>query len=69
MEALVKTISVGDLVFLRGFNRLFMSSDGCGCDDPNNCGEGCDGTGCGCDDPGGTFECCGCDDSCTHDIS
>lgn len=56
---------VGALTYLN--DRKYFCCGGCGCDDPNNCGEGCDGTNCGCDDPGGIFECCGCDDSCTYD--
>ena len=61
MEALMKTISVSDLIFLGKFNRIFSydcSSDGCGCDDTN-----CDSCSCEDDDD------CGCDDNCTYDIS
>lgn len=67
MKTLNQNFMVGALTFLN--NNQFNCNSGCGCDDPNNCSEGCDGTGCGCDDPGGTFECCGCDDDCTYDAS
>lgn len=65
MDITTQNFMVGMLTYI---SKHYLFSDGCGCDDPNGCVEGCDGTGCGCDDSGGIFECCGCDDSCTYDI-
>lgn len=66
MNSKSQNFMVGMLVYM---GKHCLCDNGCGCDDPNGCGEGCEGTGCGCDDVGCVFDpSCGCDDSCTYEI-